>query len=127
MRAAAITAPSKCVQPSRRSLTNARHWAAELDLPTPLGERPEEPRLGRHGLVDAELVDEAQAALDVAVGAARVAAEVVDHAEHVLDAARREPVPTPPGERGGGGDRGSCPIGLAEDDGEDGVGDPDDG
>ena len=116
------------VRPAIAAIVDERPpLGGELGLAAALGERREEAGLGGDGLVDAELVEQPQAALDVPVGAARVAAQVVEHAEDVLDAARREPVAAAPGERRGRVDRGSGPIELAEDDGEDRVGDPDDG
>ena len=99
----------------------------EVRLVAPLGERSEQPRLGGHGLVQAELVEQSQALLDVAVCGRRVALEVGDHPAHVRDPAQREPVATALGERQRRVSEGPGAIELAERDGEDAVGDPHDG
>ena len=64
-----------------------------------MSERDEEPGLGRHRVVDAELVDEAQALLDVPVGRSRVATKIGEHALHVFESAAREALTEPVGDR----------------------------
>ncbi len=66
-----------------------------------MGERDEEPGLGRHRVVDAELVDEAQALLDVPVGRSRVATKIGEHALDVFEPAAREALTEPVGDRAG--------------------------
>ena len=91
-----------------------------------MGERDEEPGLGRHRVVDAELVDEAQALLDVPVGRSRVATKIGEHALDVFEPAAREALTEPVGDRAGVVDVRHRPAHVALGDGQHRIGDPGD-